>query len=166
MGEDLTLFPLKFNGSIRVEARPEKLSAEAGSLLLREVIERLGITKWLGERLTDPRAPELITHPLEELVRTALVLLGQGWRDQDDADALRDDAVMRLAVSNRRGISPLERRPRQEGVPLGKNPSVPDALASQPTLSRTCSCTTSGSSRTGRASRCRARRCSRWRRVG
>jgi len=136
MGEELPLFPLEFNGSIRVEARAERLSSETGALVLREIIERLGLTKWLGERLHDPRDPRLITHPLEELVRTALLLLGQGWRDQDDADALRDDAVMRMAVSNRRGISPLERRPRDPGKPLSKNPQVPDALASQPTLSR------------------------------
>jgi hypothetical protein len=136
MGEELTLFPLEFNGSIRIEARPERLSSETGAVLLREVIERLGITPWLVRRLEDPRRQELITHPIEELLRTAIILLCQGWRDQDDADALRDDPVLRMAVSNRRGISPLEQRPRQEGKVLPRNPEVPDGLASQPTLSR------------------------------
>jgi hypothetical protein len=136
MGEELSLFPLEFNGSIRVEARPEKLSAETGAILLREVIERIGITRWLKQRLEDPRRQELVTHPIEELLRTAVILLGQGWRDQDDADALRDDAALRMAVSNRRGISPLEQRPREEGKVLPRNPEVPDGLASQPTLSR------------------------------
>lgn len=136
MGEDLSLFPLEFNGSIRVEARPERLSSETGSILLREVMERLGMAAWLKERLADPRDPDLITHPLEELLRTAVILLGQGWRDHDDADALRDDAVLRMAVSNRKGVSPLERRPREPGVPLSHNPAVPDGLPSQPTLSR------------------------------
>jgi hypothetical protein len=136
MGEDLTLFRAEFNGSLRVEARPERLTSEAGTVILREVIERLGITPWLVERIEDPRNQELITHPMSELINTSLLMLGQGWRDQDDADALRDDAAMRLAVSSRRGISPLMMRLREEGRPLHRNPEVPDGLASQPTLSR------------------------------
>jgi len=136
MGEDLTLFRAEFNGSLRVEARPERLTSEAGAVVLREVIERLGITPWLVERIKDPRHQDLITHPMSELINTSLLMLGQGWRDQDDADALRDDAALRLAVSSRRGISPLLTRPREEGRPLYRNPEVPDGLASQPTLSR------------------------------
>ena len=132
---DLTLFPLKFNSSIRVEARPERLTADPGALLLRETIERIGIIPWLTERLHDPRSPERITHPFAELLRTELIRLGQGWRDHDDADALRDDAAMRLAVSDRRGISPLLTRPEEERA-RNPNPTVPDGLASQPTLSR------------------------------
>jgi hypothetical protein len=126
MGEILKDFALKFNGSIRLEAREERLTAEAGALLLREVDERLGLSQWLGERLEDPRDPGRITHPLMELVRTHLLLLAQGWRDQDDADELRQDAALRLAVSGRKSTGPLE---RQQGAPQG--------LASQPTLSRT-----------------------------
>jgi len=136
MGEDLTLFRAEFNGSLRVEARPERLTSEAGAIILREVIERLGITPWLVKRIEDPRHQDLITHPMSELINTSLLMLAQGWRDQDDADALRGDAAMRLAVSSRRGISPLETRPREEGRPLYRNPEVPDGLASQPTLSR------------------------------
>jgi hypothetical protein len=135
LGEELSLFQPEFNGSIRVEARTERLTADAGVVLLREVVERLGITSWLTKRLEDSRRPDLITHPLPELLNTSLLLLAQGWRDQDDADALRDDAVFRLAVSTRRGISPLETRPAEDRK-RNHNPEVPDGLASQPTLSR------------------------------
>jgi hypothetical protein len=136
LGEALSLFPADFNGSLRVESRPERLTAEAGAVILREVIERLGVGRFLADRLHDPRRPDLITHPLIELVHTELLMLGQGWRDRDDADALRNDPVMRLAVSSRRGISPLLSPPLAEGEPKPKNPPVPDGLASQPTLSR------------------------------
>jgi len=136
VGEELSLFRAEFNGSLHIEARAEKLTSEAGAIFLREVIERLGIAGWLTRRLHDSRHPELITHPLSELLNTSLLLLGQGWRDQDDADSLRNDAVFRLAVSERRGIAPLETRPRVDGEALSKNPAVPDGLASQPTLSR------------------------------
>lgn len=137
MGEgNLALFRTEFNRSLRVEARAERLTSEAGAVVLREVLARLGLVDWLVARLGDRRDPDLITHPLSELVTTSLLLLGQGWRDQDDADTLRHDPVLRLAVSDRRGIAPLEMRPREDGTPLAKNPAVPDGLASQPTLSR------------------------------
>ena len=125
MGEILNEFALKFNGSVRLEAREERLTGEAGAVVLREVDERLGLTRWLGETLTDTREESRITHSLRELVRTHLLLLAQGWRDQDDADALRKDAALRLAVSDSKSTGPLK---QEEGRPEG--------LASQPTLSR------------------------------
>ncbi len=79
MGEEsLALFRPDFNRSIRIESRAERLTAESGSIVLREVLERLGIIDWLVGRLVDCRDPELITHPLSELLRTAVILLGQG----------------------------------------------------------------------------------------
>jgi hypothetical protein len=137
MAQGPTPFRVEFNGSLHIEGRPERLTSEAGAVVLREVMGRVGIVEWLCEQLVDPRKPELITHPLSELVRTSLLLLGQGWRDQDDADALRDDAALRLAVSDRRGTGPLETRERgAKGELLARNPALPDGLASQPTLSR------------------------------
>jgi hypothetical protein len=135
MGEELNLFPLSFNSSIHIEAREERLTADPGSVLLRETLDRLGIIEWLTERLDDPRIEELITHPLAELLRTELLRMALGWRDQDDADALRDDPALRLSVSDRRGVSPLATRPEEERQ-RDKNPEAPDGLASQPTLSR------------------------------
>jgi hypothetical protein len=136
MGEDLTPFWAEFNGSLRIESRAERLTSEAGAVILREVVERLGVVPWMVERLRDPRNPRLVTHPLAELLHTAVLLIAQGWRDRDDADALRDDAALRIAVSTRRGISPLQGPEREEGAAPSKNPPAPEGLASQPTLSR------------------------------
>ena len=61
MGEILTDFSLEFNGSVKLEAREERLTSEAGAVLLREVDERLGLTRWLGERLTDTRDEKRVT---------------------------------------------------------------------------------------------------------
>lgn len=108
MGESQdTLFPLDFNRSIRIEDRPERLSGDAGALILRQIDQHLGLTEWLAARLTDPRNPNLITHPQVELLRTRLYLIAQGHRDADDADRLGLDPAFRLAVSQRRGIGPL-----------------------------------------------------------
>lgn len=133
MGESVADFRAQFNGAVRIEPRSERLTGDAGALLLRDGLERIGFVDWLRRELVDRRAPELIVHPLIELVLTSVLLLAQGWRDQDDADALRDDPVLRLAVSTRRGTAPLLPAPRDDrGCPL----VVPDGLASQPTLSR------------------------------
>ena len=87
----------------------------------RELMERSGLIDWLTERLHDPRHPSSIRYPLSDLLRTRLLLLGQGWRDQSDADRLRQDPSLRVASQTRRGTAALE-----EG----------QGLASQPTLSR------------------------------
>lgn len=97
---------MKFNGSIRLEEREERLTTEAGALLLREVDERLGLSRWLSEQLKEPRDAARITHPLEELVRTHLLLLGQGWRDQDDAAPRHTPYARSMRLTSRRGALP------------------------------------------------------------
>lgn len=131
MGESQDpLIPLDFNRSIRIEGRPEKLTGDAGVSALRPIDHQLGITAWLADHLIDPRNQDLITHPFVERLRSRLYLRAQGWRDADDADALRPDPALRLGVSERRGIAPLQDPDPDEP----KN--VPHGLASQPTLSR------------------------------
>ncbi len=121
MGETLPLFRSSFNKSLRIESRSDRLTAEPGAIVLREIMQRTRIIEWLVERLFDPRNADKVTYPLADLLRTVLLLLGQGWRDQDDTDALRHDAGLRLAASGARGTTPL----------CGET-----HLASQPTLSR------------------------------
>jgi len=127
MGEDQgTLFSPEYNQSIRVEARPEKLTSDAGALLMREVMERLGYSGLTARHLTDPRVPGRVTHSQLELVRTALLLLTQGWSGQSDVGLLRADPAFRTAISSRRGQRPLREAGGRE----------PEGLCSQPTLSR------------------------------
>jgi hypothetical protein len=125
MGETVAPIRPTFNRSLRIEGRPERLTAEAGALLLREADERLGLTRDLAAKLQDPRRGA-VSHTLPELLRTAVMLPALGWRDQDDADFLRHDAALRVAVSDGRGVTPLA-----DGDDAG-----PGGLASQPTLSR------------------------------
>jgi hypothetical protein len=120
------LFSLEFNRSIHLEARPECVSGESGSLLMRELADRLGYPELLARHLRDLRDVARVTHPFEELLRTAVLMLVQGWGDQSDVQLLRNDAALRLAVSGRRGQRPLREADGRE----------PDGLCSQPTLSR------------------------------
>lgn len=122
MGESqLSIFQPDFNRSILVEARPERLTADAGVLLLRQLMDSSGLSGLLVEHLVDARNPLFVEHGFLELLRTMLLLPAQGWRDQLDVNLLREDPVLRLAVSDRRGAGVLSDRP---------------SLCSQPTLSR------------------------------
>jgi hypothetical protein len=121
-----------FNGSLHVEFRDDRLSTDAGVVLLRELDDLGQLTEWLAAKLHDPRDPDRVVHPAVELLRTRLYLLAQGKKDEDDADTLRDDAAFRLAVSSRRGVAPLQTASVDE---FGRK-REPEGLASQPTLSR------------------------------
>jgi len=88
----------------------------------------------LRERLQDSRDSDSVTHPLVELVTTLVLLLCQGWRDQDDADAFRHDGALKLAVSTRSGIAAIQTPKHPKAI--RHNAKQPCDLASQPTLSR------------------------------
>ena len=75
MGETVPLLKPTFNRSIEIESRPDHLTADAGALIQREIMERSGIIDWLVERLHDPRNQSLVTYPLADLLRTHLLLL-------------------------------------------------------------------------------------------
>lgn len=132
MGDRVDEIRPTFNGSLHVECREDRITSDGGVVLLREIDNIVGLSEFLAERLHDPRDPDKVVHPLVELLRTRLYLLVQGRRDQDDADTLRDDPALRVAVSQRRGVAPLQPAAVDE---FGEK-REPEGLASQPTLSR------------------------------
>ena len=67
IGETPLSFVLRFSADLSIEARPERLTGDAGTVLVREVIERTGILEWMTARLHDPWQPHLVTYPLAEL---------------------------------------------------------------------------------------------------
>lgn len=113
------MFEPSFNRAIKVRGRDDRLTSDAGVLLLREADHRLGLTGSLGARLYDPRNPEKIRYSLVELLRERLYALAQGYRTQDDLDRLAHDPALKMAVWDRRGDAVIDER-----------------LASQPTQSR------------------------------
>lgn len=121
MGETLRPVAAGFNRSLTVETRAERLTGDPGAVLLREVLDATGIVPWMAARMKDDRRQADVIHDLPSLLRTVVLLAAQGWRDHDDADALRHDPAMRLAVSSSAGLTPLTQSA---------------GLASQPTLSR------------------------------
>ena len=92
MGAQYSFEGPEFNRSIRIEARPERLSSDAGALMLREVAERLGLLTWLKPRLDDPRDPLLVStrSPPPVLPSSKVVLhRPRGGRGREPNEALR-----------------------------------------------------------------------------
>ena len=108
-----------FNKSVKVTGHhSEKLTSDAGVLLLRSLFMLTGLTARLAAVLSDSRIPGRITHRFDELLQSVLLLLAQGRMRQRDMRRLRHEAAMRLAASMKAGMG--------DGKPL----------ASQPTISR------------------------------
>lgn len=113
------VFEPSFNRSIKVRSRDDRLTSDAGVLLLREADERLGLVGGLGKELVDPRNQSLIRYTLVELLRERLYALALGYSAADDCDRIAHDPAFRLATWDRPGDRVLDER-----------------LASQPTHSR------------------------------
>jgi hypothetical protein len=88
------------------------LSSDGGMMLLKQVDERIGLTRAAAAVLSDPRDPGRIVHPMRQLLAQRIYGLCCGHEDLNDHDWLREDVLMQTA--------------------LGRV----DALASSPTLCR------------------------------
>lgn len=120
MGEaEQPFFEPEFNRSVKVQGGDDRLTSDAGALLLREADHRLGLVQSLASRLHDSRDVELVRYQLPELLRQRLYSLALGYSAQDDLDRLAHDPALRMASWDRPGEEVLEQR-----------------LASQPTHSR------------------------------
>ena len=104
------LFEPSFNRAVKVRGGQDRLTSDAGTLLLREADHRLGLTQSLATKLYDRRNSERIRYTLVELLRERLYAMAQGYDAQDDADELAHDPAMRLAVWNRPGKRVQEER--------------------------------------------------------
>jgi len=113
------LFEPSFNRAVKVYGGQDRLTSDAGTLLLREADHRLGLTETLAAELYDRRDPDRTRYDFVELLRERLYAMAQGYDAQDDADELAHDPALRLAVWDRPGQRVQDER-----------------LASQPTQSR------------------------------
>ena len=87
----------KFDGGL--------LSSDGGVLVLREVEQRLRVAERMAACLVDPRAPDLITHTLADIICFRLLMIGAGYEDGNDANALRSDPMFKMALD----LSPSDR---------------------------------------------------------
>lgn len=109
-------FPFFRGGKLTVSFDEGHISSDAGVLLLRQLDDQLGLTAALADALVEWRNPVFIVHSLHDLVRERVYGIAQGYEDGNDASALREEPLFKVACSSG---------------------DVDDgALASQPSLSR------------------------------
>jgi hypothetical protein len=120
MGEvQVSKFEPDFNRSVKVEFSDQRITSNAGVLLLREADFKLELTSSLASKMIDTRDQDAIRYQLGELLRERVYAMAMGYSAQDDVDRLAHDPAFRIAVWNRSGDSVIDER-----------------LASQPTQSR------------------------------
>jgi hypothetical protein len=100
---------------IVVEPRVVQVSSDTGILPIRQFDDQIGSTDRFIACLNDPRDPDQVEHPLDEMVRQRIYGILAGYEDCNDHDTLRGDPILKMVSG---------RKPKD------------DDLASQPTLSR------------------------------
>jgi hypothetical protein len=76
----------------------EHISSDGGLVLLHRVDRRFGLLKKFAACFRDHRNPELVVHPVEELVRQRVFALACGYEDLVDHSALRTDPLLAAVV--------------------------------------------------------------------
>lgn len=115
---DCATSPLRFGTApLELEAAFDggRITSDGGLLWLADADERLGLCKAIAEHIPEWRGPSL-RHSLLSLVRQRVYQIACGYEDQNDAETLRKDPLLKLV--------------------LGRLPESGAELASQPTLSR------------------------------
>jgi len=93
-----------------------RLTSDGGVLLLAQAERRMGLAAALAGCIADRRDQSRVIHDLDDILRARMLAIACGYEDADDLDVLRHDPGFKLA--------------------LGKLPTGPVGLASQPTMSR------------------------------
>jgi hypothetical protein len=77
------------------------LSTDGGALLLREVDERLGLTRQLAGCFDDLRDARFVDHSLPQLLAQRIDGLALGYEDLNDHSQLRRDPLLAVACNKR-----------------------------------------------------------------
>lgn len=103
--------------AVEVDFNGGRLTSDSGTVLLREVDQRLNLINRIDATIPDPRDPRYVVHQQRTLLTSRIFGIAAGYEDGNDHQHLRDDAAFQLAA--------------------GKTPGEEDAtLASPSTLSR------------------------------
>ena len=87
-----------FNRSIFIDFAGAKITSDAGFLLMREVDQRFGIIESGCSHLTDERSASHRRHTFEQMIRQRVYQIAAGYEDCNDAEFLRVDPALRLAL--------------------------------------------------------------------
>jgi hypothetical protein len=88
----------EFDRSIMIDFQGAKITSDTGFLLLREIDERFGILEPIENELEDTRSWVHLSHTQLQMVRQRVYQIAAGYEDCNDADFLRIDPALRLAI--------------------------------------------------------------------
>lgn len=94
------------------------ISSDGGALLLRKAEQLTAIIHQFAACFTDHRNPDLIEHPLADLVAPRVYALALGYEDLNDHDDLRRDPLLAAVVGKPDPKGTTRRRTRDRGKPL------------------------------------------------
>ena len=94
------------------------LSSDGGVLLLREMDQRLGLSRRLSGCFLDRRDQSLIEHKLETLVAQRVYGIALGYEDVNDHDRLRRDPLFAAGCGREDLLGEQRRLTRDSGRPL------------------------------------------------
>jgi hypothetical protein len=96
-----------FNQAIMIDFQGATISSDTGFILLREVDERFTIIEPMKDCLEDLKSPTHTKHSWVQMVRQRVYQIAAGYEDCNDADFLRIDTALRLALGkdNQAGAS-------------------------------------------------------------
>lgn len=92
-------FPALKRRKVQAEFSGGDITSDGGSLLLREVDEKLGLLKSVDNLLVDQRNPERIIHSQLNLIKQRVYGLCLGYDDLNDHQQLRLDPALQTAVN-------------------------------------------------------------------
>jgi Transposase DDE domain group 1 len=93
-------FQLSFNASLKVDFEGSRVTSDGGLILVRELDERLGLEKLIGEHLSDSRQGLNKQFTLADLLRQS-VYSRLADEDLNDAERLAADPTFPLISSQR-----------------------------------------------------------------
>ena len=97
-------FPPAAGFTVRADFTGGEVSSDLGTLILGAVDGRIGLMDRLTQAITDARDPRYITHSLRDLLTQRIFQIASGYEDGNDANALRQDPLFKLAA----GRAPLD----------------------------------------------------------
>lgn len=88
----------EFDRSIMIDFQVAKITSDMGVLLLREIDQRFRILGPIECELEDTRSWVHSNHTQLQMVRQRVYQMAAGYEDCNDADFLRIDPALRLAI--------------------------------------------------------------------
>src|SRR5918998_5646532 len=91
-------FPMLGRRQVLADFDGAAITSDGGALLLRKAEEVTGIIRQFAACFTDHRDPDLVEHPVPDLVAQRVYGLALGYEDLNDHDDLRRDPLLATVV--------------------------------------------------------------------